>query len=92
MRPSGAAAHQPLNPRNTWNSTPPMRQRQRKLAGTIALLLLIGIYATLALAVAVVLQVQNANKIVELIYYVVAGLLWVLPAGLIVTWMQKPDA
>lgn len=69
-----------------------MRQRQRKLAGTIALLLLIGIYATLALAVAVVLQVQNANKIVELIYYVVAGLLWVLPAGLIVTWMQKPDA
>jgi peptidoglycan/LPS O-acetylase OafA/YrhL len=69
-----------------------MKQRQRKLTGTIALLILIGIYATLALAVAVVLQVQNANKVVELVYYVVAGLLWVLPAGLLIKWMQKPDA
>jgi peptidoglycan/LPS O-acetylase OafA/YrhL len=69
-----------------------MKQRQRKLAGTIALLILIGVYATLALAVAVVLQVQNANKVVELTYYVVAGLLWVLPAGLLIKWMQKPDA
>lgn len=69
-----------------------MQQRQRKLAGTIALLVLLGVYATLALAVAVVLQVQNANKIVELIFYVVAGLLWVLPAGVLIKWMQKPDA
>jgi peptidoglycan/LPS O-acetylase OafA/YrhL len=69
-----------------------MQQRQRKLVGTIALLIMIGVYATLALAVAVVLQVQNANKIVELIYYVVAGLLWVLPAAVLIKWMQKPDA
>ena len=69
-----------------------MRQRQRKLVGTIALLVLITIYAFIALAVAVVLQVQNANKVVELIYYVVAGLLWVLPAGLLISWMQRPDS
>ena len=69
-----------------------MTQRQRKLAGTVALLVLIFVYAFLALAVAVVLQVQHANKVVELIYYVVAGLLWVLPAGVIIKWMQKPDA
>jgi peptidoglycan/LPS O-acetylase OafA/YrhL len=69
-----------------------MRQRQRKLVGTIALLVLISIYAFIALAVAVVLQVQNANKVVELIYYVVAGLLWVLPAGLLISWMQRPDS
>jgi peptidoglycan/LPS O-acetylase OafA/YrhL len=68
-----------------------MRQRQRKLVGTIALLALIGFYALIALAVAVVLQVQNANKVAELVYYVVAGLLWVLPAGVLITWMQKPD-
>lgn len=68
-----------------------MTQRQRKLAGTVALLLMIAIYAFVALAVAVVLQVQNANKLVELIYYIVAGLLWVLPAGLIISWMQKSD-
>ena len=69
-----------------------MTQRKRKLIGTIALLALIVVYALLALAVAIVLQVRDANKIAELIYYVVAGLLWVLPAGWLITWMQRPDA
>lgn len=69
-----------------------MTQRTRKLIGTVAMLALIIVYAFIALAVAVVLQVQNANKFVELIYYVVAGLLWVLPAGVIIKWMQRPDA
>ena len=69
-----------------------MTQRQRKFAGAIALLVLVSVYAILALAVAVVLQVHNANKIVELAYYAIAGLLWVLPAGVLIKWMQKPDA
>jgi peptidoglycan/LPS O-acetylase OafA/YrhL len=68
-----------------------MTQRQRKFLGTIALLLLIAVYALLAMAVAIVLQVHNASKVAELIYYVIAGLLWVLPAGLLISWMQKPD-
>ena len=69
-----------------------MTQRKRKLIGTIALLALIMVYALLALAVAIVLQVRDANKIAELIYYVVAGLLWVVPAGWLISWMQRPDA
>jgi len=68
-----------------------MTQRQRKFLGTIALLVLIAVYAAIAVGVAIVLQVQNASKLAELIYYVVAGLLWVLPAGLLISWMQKPD-
>lgn len=68
-----------------------MTQRQRKLAGTVAMFVLIIVYAFIALAVAVVLQVREANKFVELLFYVVAGLLWVLPAGVLVKWMQKPD-
>ncbi|MEL6311683.1 MAG: DUF2842 domain-containing protein [Pseudomonadota bacterium] len=28
---------------------------------------------------------------IEVAYYVVAGLLWVLPAGVVVWWMQKSD-
>jgi peptidoglycan/LPS O-acetylase OafA/YrhL len=62
-----------------------MTQRKRKLIGTIALLALIVVYALLALAVAIVLQVRDANK-------VVAGLLWVVPAACLISWMQKPDA
>lgn len=69
-----------------------MTQRKRKLFGTIALLLLITVYAALAVAAAIVLQVQNASKVAELVYYVVAGLLWVLPAAVLISWMQKPDA
>jgi uncharacterized protein DUF2842 len=69
-----------------------MTQRKRKLIGTIALLALIMVYALLALAVAIVLQVRDANKIAELIYYVVAGLLWVVPAAWLISWMQRPDA
>ena len=68
-----------------------MTQRQRKLAGTVAMFVLIIVYAFIALAVAVVLQVREANKLVELLFYIIAGLLWVLPAGVLVKWMQKPD-
>jgi ABC-type Na+ efflux pump permease subunit len=68
-----------------------MTQRKRKFIGTVALLALIAVYALLALSVAIVLQVRDANKIVELIYYVVAGLLWVLPAAWLISWMQRPD-
>ena len=68
-----------------------MTSRTRKLAGTIVLLVFLSVYALVAMLVAVALQV-NASKTVELIYYVVAGLLWVLPAGAVITWMQRPDA
>jgi hypothetical protein len=68
-----------------------MTLRTRKLVGAIALLLFLAFYALAAMMVAIVLQV-NASKLVELIYYPVAGLLWVLPAMWLVKWMQRPDA
>ena len=67
-----------------------MRQRTRKLIGAMVLLVFIAFYALLAMMVAAALQV-NASKAVELIYYVLAGLLWVLPAGALITWMLRPD-
>lgn len=67
-----------------------MTIRTRKLVGTILLLVLVAVYALAAMMVAVVLQV-SASKWIELAYYVVAGLLWVLPAAWLVAWMSKPD-
>lgn len=67
-----------------------MNQCTRKLAGTVALLIFVTVYALLAMAAAIVLQV-NAGKLTELAYYVIAGLAWVIPAGIIVKWMQKSD-
>lgn len=69
-----------------------MTQRKRKLVGTVVLMLLIAVYSLLAIGVAVSLQVHNANKVAELAFYIVAGLLWAIPAGLLIKWMQKPDA
>ena len=68
-----------------------MTQRTRKFVGTILLLVLITVYALLALAAAIVLQVRTSNHLVEVAFYVIAGLLWVLPAGVLIKWMSKSD-
>lgn len=67
-----------------------MKMRTRKLVGTVALFLLITVYAFLAMMVAIALQV-NASPWVEVVFYAVAGLAWVVPAGAIIWWMQRPD-
>ena len=67
-----------------------MTIRMRKLIGTVMLLVFLAVYALLAMLAAVVLQVSG-NKAVELLFYVVGGLAWVVPAAWLVRWMQKPD-
>jgi hypothetical protein len=69
-----------------------MNMRTRKLIGTIVLMVMIAIYAFIAMIVAVALEVNTTSKLVELAYYVVAGLLWVLPAAWIIRWMSQDDA
>ncbi|MAI44536.1 MAG: DUF2842 domain-containing protein [Hyphomicrobiaceae bacterium TMED74] len=67
-----------------------MTIRTRKFIGAIALLVLITVYSFAAMMVAIALQV-NASKWVEVIYYIVAGLAWTIPAGAIIWWMQQLD-
>jgi hypothetical protein len=57
----------------------------------VALLVFLAVYALAAMMTAIVLQV-SAGKATELAYYVVAGLLWVIPAGLLIRWMQQPGS
>ena len=69
-----------------------MRARTRKLVGTVLLLVVLIVYSLLVmLAAAAVLPA--GGKIVELIFYAVAGLAWVLPAGYLIKWMYgaPPD-
>ncbi len=68
-----------------------MSIRTRKLVGAVLLLVVISVYALLALAVAIVLQVNQSSKLIELAYYFVAGTIWVIPAGAIISWMSRPD-
>ncbi len=67
-----------------------MNIRTRKLIGTVALLAVMIVYSLLAAAAAVVLQVNQAGRLAELAYYVVAGLAWTIPAGAIIWWMGHP--
>lgn len=68
-----------------------MPVRVRKLIGTILLVLLVVIYAMVATIVAVA-QLAEAGPLVHLAYFFFTGLLWVLPAMLIIKWMAGPKA
>jgi hypothetical protein len=68
-----------------------MTMRTRKLIGAFALLLLVAVWSLLAMALAQSV-LTNISGLVATIYYVVAGLGWVLPAMLLVKWMARPDA
>jgi hypothetical protein len=68
-----------------------MTIRTRKLIGGIALIVLVIVWALLAMAFAqspVIFQ----NGLLSFIYYVLAGLGWVLPAMPLISWMSRPDA
>ena len=67
-----------------------MTIRWRKFLGTIALLTLVVVWALLAMALAQAPLVRE-HAVVSVIYYIVAGLGWVLPALPLVSWMSRPD-
>lgn len=67
-----------------------MNIRTRKLIGAIALVILLGLYALVAMAFGAS-QIVGASHTAQVVYFLVAGLAWVLPAGLLVRWMQRPD-
>jgi hypothetical protein len=66
-----------------------MNIRTRKLIGTVALIALAVIWTLLAMAMAQSVLTSISGWIAAL-FYVVAGLGWVLPAMPIVSWMSKP--
>jgi hypothetical protein len=64
--------------------------RLRKLIGAVVLIVLVVTWALVAMALAQS-PVVKANGLIEVIYYVVAGLGWVLPAMPLVKWMSRPN-
>jgi hypothetical protein len=66
-----------------------MSIRTRKFIGTILLLILVAVWALLAMAAAQFVF-TSTNSLVAWIYYVVAGMGWVLPAMPLVRWMSTP--
>jgi hypothetical protein len=67
-----------------------MTIRTRKLLGTIALLVLVVVWSLLGMTVAQTPWLANSG-LLQALFYVVAGIAWVLPAMPIISWMARPD-
>jgi hypothetical protein len=67
-----------------------MTIRTRKFLGAIALLLLAATWSLVGMAVAHIPLLASSGYL-QAIFYVVAGMGWVLPAMPIVSWMSRPD-
>ena len=65
--------------------------RTRKFLGTIALLLLVVVWSLMGMTAAQTPWLANSG-LLQAIFYVVAGIGWVLPAKPIISWMSRPDA
>ena len=63
-----------------------MTMRTRKLVGGVALIALVIVWALVAMAVAQFPPIFN-NPWVAAVYYVVAGIGWILPAMPLMRWM-----
>jgi hypothetical protein len=68
-----------------------MTIRTRKFIGTLALLLLVVVWSLLGMTAAQTPWLAS-SRLLQAVYYVVAGIGWVLPAMPIVSWMARPDA
>lgn len=67
-----------------------MPPRLRKFIGMIVLVAMIAIYALVTTAIAVA-QLVDKGPLIHLAFYFFTGLLWVLPAMMLVKWMEgKP--
>lgn len=66
-----------------------MRPNLRKLVGTVVLVVFVSLYALTAMTVAAA-KLPGTSGLVQFLFFLVAGLIWVIPAGLLISWMSKP--
>jgi hypothetical protein len=67
-----------------------MTIRTRKFFGTIALLVLVVVWSLMGMTLAQTPWLANSG-LLQAIFYVVAGIGWVLPAMPVISWMSRPD-
>jgi hypothetical protein len=63
----------------------------RKLIGAVVLVVFVLVYALVAMTIGAA-KLPGTSLLVQTLYFAIAGLIWVIPAGLIIKWMQRPDA
>lgn len=71
-----------------------MRPTLRSFIGTILIIVIVSLYAILATTIATA-TLATAPWWAHLLYFLLTGLLWVIPAMLVIKWMagrkKRPD-
>lgn len=65
-----------------------MSPHVKKLIGTLLTLVWLVIYCALAMGIGVRV-LPHAGALVRLLYYALAGTLWIIPVGLMLPWMYR---
>jgi hypothetical protein len=68
-----------------------MHSRQRKLIGTIVMLLFVVIYALVAMVVAQATAMQVESGLWRFVIFALLGLGWTVPMIPLILWMEKKD-
>ena len=93
-----------MNSRAPYSPPPPARKarsrtephisvmtiRTRKFLGTIALLVLVAVWSLMGMTAAQLPWLANSD-LLQAIFYILAGIGWVLPAMPIISWMARLD-
>jgi uncharacterized membrane protein len=65
-----------------------MNPRVKKFIGTIVMIAFLVFYVMIVSAIAPAV-LRNANKAIEMAFYVIAGIAWALPLMPLIKWMEK---
>lgn len=65
-----------------------MNVRVKKAIGTVITVIFMVIYCFAAMLLAVRLLPETSG-LIQFAYYLVAGLLWVVPVAALISWMQR---
>jgi len=65
-----------------------MSPRTKKFIGLLIILAWLFIYGLVAMRVGVGV-LPNANGLIKLLYYAIAGTAWIIPIGLLLPWMHR---
>jgi hypothetical protein len=68
-----------------------MRPSLKKLIGTVFTLAWLVVYSLIAMGIGVRV-LPHAAWPVALLYYALAGTLWIIPVGLMLPWMHREPA
>ena len=68
-----------------------MRTRTRKLIGAVGLLALVIFWPLLTLALGSS-SISQYHAATQFIFFLVFGLVWLVPGAWLIRWMQRPDS